>query len=78
MGKRSSSSQVSDEEATESWSDQNTRVQVTQPQGFMCQVRVMPCFCRKRKWLVLQLGVSLLGLFNLCRSAGPWSWGGAS
>ena len=41
MGKRNHSSQVSDEEATESWNDKNTHVQVTQPQGFMCQVHLV-------------------------------------
>ena len=40
MGKRSYSSQVTDVEATESWNDKNTHVRVTQPEGFMCQVRV--------------------------------------
>ena len=42
MGKRSHSSQVTDVEATESWKDKNTHVRVTQPEGFMCQVRVVP------------------------------------
>ena len=55
MGKRSSSSQVSDEEAAESWNDKNTHVQVTQPQGFMCQVRVVPRLTVTESWLVVQL-----------------------
>lgn len=42
MGKRSHSSQVTDVEATESWNDKNTHVRVTQPEGFMCQVCVVP------------------------------------
>ena len=41
MGNCKHSSQVSDEEATESWNDKNTHVRVTQPEGFMCQVRVV-------------------------------------
>ena len=36
MGKRSKESEEEDTE--ESWNDKDTRVLVTQPEGFMCQV----------------------------------------
>jgi hypothetical protein len=38
MGKRSADSQDDSEDSVESWIDKDTRVLVTQPEGFMCQV----------------------------------------
>ena len=38
MGKRAAGSQDDSEDSVESWTDKDTRVLVTQPEGFMCQV----------------------------------------
>ena len=61
MGKRSvHNTQVTDVEATESWNDKNTHVRVTQPEGFMCQVRVVQAGLRS------QAGYCCTLLANLC------------
>ena len=76
MGKRSSSNQVSDKEATESW-NKNAHVQVTQPLGLMvpgASCASMPDANSKEGGWLCSWQLTVLLILSLLSCIGPRTW----